>query len=65
MMETFAPEDNKMDDNEHNKLVRALALLPTDAADDRNFTIDEVNKTVESMNNKKAPGDDGITGDIY
>ena len=29
------------------------------------LTIDEVKKTVESMNNKKAPGDDGITGDIY
>ena len=65
MMETFTPEDNKMDDNEHHKLVRAQALLPTDAADDRKFTIDEVKKTVESMNNKKAPGDDGITGDIY
>ena len=65
MMETFTPEDNKMDDNEHHKMVRPIALLPTDAPDDRKFTIDEVKKTVESMNNKKAPGDDGITGDIY
>ena len=52
-METFTPEDNKMDDNEHHKMVRAIALLPTDAPDDRKFTTDEVKKTVKSMNNKK------------
>jgi len=34
-------------------------------ADDREFTIEEVRNTGESMNHNKAPGDDGITGDIY
>jgi len=34
-------------------------------ADDRDFTIEEIRSAVESMDNKKAPGEDGITGDIY
>jgi hypothetical protein len=40
----------------NTKLARAQALQTTEAADDRNFTVEEVKKTVESMNNKKAPG---------
>jgi DICT domain-containing protein len=42
MMETFTFEDNKMDDNEYHKQVVAQALLLTDVADDRKFTMDEV-----------------------
>ena len=64
MMDTFAPEDNERDDNDYHKHVRAQALLPTHMADDREFTTEEKRITVESMK-KKAPGDDGITGDIY
>jgi 3,4-dihydroxy-2-butanone 4-phosphate synthase len=64
MMDTFAPEDNVNDDNDYHKQVRALALTPGLTADDREFTIEEIRNTVESMNHNKAPGDDGITGDI-
>ena len=33
--------------------------------DDRNFTLTEIKNAVESMDNKKAPGEDGITGEIF
>ena len=64
MMDTFAPEDNVSDDNDYHKQVRALVLTPALTADDREFTI-EVRNTAERMNHNKAPGEDGITGDIY
>jgi hypothetical protein len=34
-------------------------------ADDRDFTIEEIRNAVESTDNKKVPGEDGITGGIY
>jgi hypothetical protein len=33
--------------------------------DDREFTLAEIRNAIESMNNKKAPGEDGITGEIF
>jgi hypothetical protein len=33
-------------------------------ADDRKFTLAEIRNAVVSLNNKKAPGEDGITGEI-
>jgi ribonuclease HI len=31
----------------------------------QNFTLEEIRNLIESMGNKKAPGEDGITGEIY
>ena len=39
-------------------------LTAPDTHDDREFTIDEIRKAVERMNNRKAPGEGGITGDV-
>ena len=39
-------------------------VQPPDTHDDREFTIEEIRKAVESMNSRKAPGEGGITGDI-
>jgi len=36
-----------------------------DTADDKDFTLEEIRNAVESMGNKKAPGEDEITGEIY
>jgi hypothetical protein len=33
--------------------------------DDREFTLAEIRNAVESKNNKKAPGEDGKTGEIF
>jgi hypothetical protein len=42
---------NKSDPRSNNRLPRQ--------------TIEEIRDAVESMDNKKAPGKDGIAGDIY
>ena len=34
-------------------------------ADDKDFTIEEIKNAVVNMASKKAPGEDGITGEIY
>jgi hypothetical protein len=36
-----------------------------DTVDDKEFTIEEITNALGSMGNKKAPGEDGITGEIY
>jgi hypothetical protein len=64
MMDSFAPKDNRRNDNDYHKQVRAQAQQPANTADDREFTIEEIRNAVESMDSKKAPGEDGITGDI-
>ena len=64
MLDYFTPEDNERDDNDYHKQVRVQAQQPTATADDREFTIEEIRYAVESMD-KKAPGEDGITSDIY
>ena len=64
-MDTFAPKDNNLDDNDYHKAVRTLAEQPVNTEDDREFTKEEVGNTFASMNNNKAPGIDGITGNIY
>ena len=45
-------------------MVRSTILQPPDTHDDREFTIEEIRKAVESTNSRKEPGEDGITGDI-
>jgi len=65
MLEYFTPTDSEHDDNHYHKQVRTQAQQPSNMADDRDFTIEEIRSAVESMDNKKAPGEDGITGDIY
>ena len=62
---TYIHTYNERDDNDYRKQVRAQALLPTHTADDREFTIEEARITDDTMNNRKAPEDDGINGDIY
>src|SRR5215469_3424085 len=65
MLEHFTPDDKEEDDIELHKLARAQALKPPDTDDDKDFTIEETRNAVTSMNRKKAPGVDGITGELY
>jgi len=64
MMDTFAPKNNYLD-NDYHKSVWSLVEQPANTEDDREFTKEEVANTIASMNNNKAPGTDGITGNIY
>lgn len=65
MLEYFTPDDNELEDNDHHKHIRAQTEYPPNAQDDRDFTIDEIRNIIEGMDSRKAPGEDGITGEIY
>jgi hypothetical protein len=65
VLDYFTPEENERDENDYHKQVRAQTQQTTTTADDREFTIEEIKYAVESMDNKKAQGEDAITGDIY
>jgi hypothetical protein len=65
MLEYFTPEDNEQEDNNHHRHIRDLTARPPTTPDDREFTRDEIRSVIEGMNNKKAPGEDGITAEIY
>ena len=65
MLNHFTPEDNEREDNDYHKLARARAQEPINTKDDREFTIEEISDVIGSMDKRKAPGEDGITVDIY
>jgi hypothetical protein len=65
MLEYFTPEDKEDDDTAHRRLARTQSQDPVDTADDKNFTLEEIRNAIESMGNKTAPGEDGITGESY
>jgi hypothetical protein len=65
MLEHFTPDDKEEDDTELHKLARAQALEPADTDDDIDFTVEETRNAVAGMDKKKAPGEDGITGEVY
>jgi len=65
MMETFAPQDNRGDDNEYHKNIRALTEQPVNTTDDWEFTTPEIRNIIENMKTNRAPGEDGITSEIY
>ena len=65
MLEHFTPEDSIQDDTELHKQIRLQSQRIVNTPDDRNFTLTEIKNAVESMDNRKAPGEDGITGEIF
>jgi len=65
MLEDFTPDDKEEDDTELHKQARARSLEPSATDNDIDFTVDETRNAVASMNKKKAPGEDGISGEVY
>jgi hypothetical protein len=65
MLEHFTPEDNQNNDSDYHKQARILSQEPIDTANDKDFTVDEIKNVAVSMGNKKAPGKDRITSEIY
>ena len=65
MLDHHIAVDNKRDDNEHHKSIRKQIREPFKTDDDRELTLAEVMNAVEEVANKKSPGEDGITGEIY
>jgi len=65
MLEHFTSEDNVQDDSEFYKQIKDQSQATVNTPDYREFTPAEIRNVVESMNSKKAPGVDGVTGDIF
>jgi len=63
-LQYFVPEDKDNDDTDFHTQASTQSQEPMDTADDKDFIIEEIRNAVESMGNKKAPGEDGITGEI-
>jgi len=57
-------KDDKTEDTEYQKRIRKQIKEPIQTADDRELTPAEVKDAIENLTNKKAPGEDGITGVI-
>jgi len=61
MLEYFTSDDKDNDDTDNHKLSRLQSQEPLDTADDKDFTLEEIRNAIESMGNKEAPGEDGIS----
>ena len=64
MLEYFTPEDNGQD-TEYQKLVRTETEEPIYTANDKDFTLEEIRHAIECTEKRKAPGEDGITSEIF
>jgi hypothetical protein len=65
MIEYLIPKDEQTDDTDYHKKNRAQSKEPILTADDRDCTPAEVKNAINELKHKKAPGEDGITADIY
>jgi hypothetical protein len=65
MLQNFTPDDDPNEDNEYHAHLRAITREATDTADDKEFTVQEIKNAGASMRDKKAPGEDGITSEIF
>jgi hypothetical protein len=57
--------DNERDDNQRHKRIRNQIRKPVKTDDNRDLTLAEVMNAIEEVANKKVPGEDRITGEIY
>jgi hypothetical protein len=65
MIQKFAQEDNQEEDAETHSQTRKMVKDAPDTQDDEEFTLEEVSNTIQSMGNKKVPGEDGITNEVW
>jgi len=64
MLEYLFAEDRE-EETLHHKNIRKYIEEPLNTRDDVVFLREEIKQTIDSFNQKKAPGIDGITGGIY
>jgi hypothetical protein len=65
MLDYIFTEDREEEDSLHHTNIRRDIGEPINTNDDVEFTREEIKHTIDSFNQKKAPGIDGITGGIY
>ena len=65
MMDSFTPADSECEDDNHHKNIRREITSPPNTTNDRPFTSIEVKSILNRMDSTKAPGENGITVDIF
>ena len=65
MLDHLITRDDQNDDLDYHKRIRTKIREPSQTADNREFTPAEIKSAIEDLKNKKAPSEDGITGEIY
>jgi len=65
MIDYLIPKDEQIDDTDYHKRIRVQTEEPILTADDRDCTPSEVKNAIDDLKLKKAPGEDGITAEIY
>jgi len=65
MLDHLTATDDQTGDTEYHKRIRIQTKEPNQISDDGEFTSAEVMNTIVDIKDKKAPGEDGITGVIY
>jgi len=65
MLDHLITRDDRTDDLDYHKIIRTKFREPSQTAKDREFTPAEIKNAIEELKNRKAPGEDGITGEIY
>ena len=63
-LEYLTPKDDKSEESKHHKQIRKLIEEPMETGDDKDFTEEEIRQTIQSIDHKKAKGEDGITSKI-
>ena len=65
IMDHFAPADDDKADTDLHKQIRRRTQQSPNTEDDRPFTRNEIKSIIDNMDSGKAPGEDGITSDIF
>jgi hypothetical protein len=63
-LEYLIPKDKETEETDHHKRIRALIEEPMVTEDDREFTTEEIRQAINSIDHKKALGEDGVTSKI-
>ena len=58
-------KDEEDSDSDYDKTIRTLTERPIQTADDREYMPEEIGNAIDAINCKRAPGEDGITSDIF
>jgi hypothetical protein len=64
-LEDFTPEDKEEEGNDYHRIARSRVRGSVNTTDGKCFTVEETRPVITSMDNKKAPCIDGITGEVY
>jgi hypothetical protein len=65
LIDYLNPKDEPLDDTNCHKRIKDQTKEPILTADNRDYSPSEVKNAINKLNNKKAPGEGGFTGDIY